>query len=186
MKDDTSQSNPGLLKSSGIPICTILPKARRMNALWFLLLRVAVPPHPHHFTNMPLTYDIDAERQLMTVVGSGRLSLADVIEHQRQVSDDSRITPGLRVLTDLREITGLDLAGREVLNLAQTRGDFPVLGTYGPTAVVATDPILVGMARMYMLSRRKFIQPMAVFATEEEAVAWLDRVSANAPAEKQE
>jgi len=27
---------------------------------------------------------------------------------------------------------------------------------------------------MYMLSRRKFIQPMAVFAEPEAAIAWLD------------
>jgi len=126
---------------------------------------------------MPLTYDIDADRQLMTVTGADRLGLDDVMEHQRQVSEDDRITQGLRVLVDLRGLTGLDLAGREVLKLAQTRGDFPVLGTYGPTAVVATDPIMVGMTRMYMLSRRKYIQPMAVFPTTEEALAWLERGS---------
>jgi hypothetical protein len=130
---------------------------------------------------MPLTYDIDAERQLMTVTGTGRLGLEDIMEHQRQVTVDPRITPGLRVLTDLREVTGLDLVGRDVLNLAQTRGDFPVLGTYGRTAVVASDPKLVGMSRMYMLSRRKFIQPMAVFSSPEEAIAWLDS-GAPAPA----
>jgi len=122
-----------------------------------------------------MSYDIDAARQLMTVVGTGHLGLDDVLQHQREVSEDPLITPGLRVLTDLREVTSLDLAGREVLKLAQTRGDFPVLGTYGPTAVVATDSRVVGMARMYMLSRRKFIQPMAVFSDREAAIAWLDR-----------
>jgi hypothetical protein len=124
---------------------------------------------------MPMSYDIDATRQLMTVVGTGHLGLEDVLQHQREVSEDPRVIPGLRVLTDLREVTKLDLAGRDVLKLAQTRGDFPVLGTYGPTAVVATDRLMVGMARMYMLSRRKFIQPMAVFSDPEEAIAWLDR-----------
>ena len=130
---------------------------------------------------MPLFYDIDAERQLMTVTGTGRLRLEDVMEHQRQVSVDPRVTPGLRVLSDLRGVSGLDLAGRDVLKLAQTRGDFPVLGTYGRTAVVASDPVLVGMSRMYMLSRRKFIQPMAVFSSPEEAIAWLES-SAPVPA----
>ena len=65
-----------------------------------------------------MTYHIDAERQLMTVVGEGRLSLEDVLAHQREVSEDPKVVPGLRVLTDLRGVTGLDLAGREVLQLA--------------------------------------------------------------------
>jgi len=121
-----------------------------------------------------MKYEIDAARQLMTVVGTGRLSFEDVMQHQREVSSDPHVTPGLRVLTDLRDVTGLDFSGREVLKLAQTRGDFPVLGIYGRTAVVATDPLMVGMARMYMLSRRKFIQPMAVFPEPEAAIAWLD------------
>jgi hypothetical protein len=127
-----------------------------------------------HISGMPMSYHIDANRQLMTVVGTGRLSLEDVMQHQCEVSDDPHVTPGLRVLTDLRGVTGLDLAGREVLKLAQTRGDFPVLGTYGRTAVVATDPLMVGMTRMYMLSRRKFLQPMAVFSEVDDAIAWLE------------
>ena len=150
---------------------------------------LAFPGVRRIFLCMPLSYDINAERQLMTVTGTGHLTLDDVMEHQRQVSGDPRITPGLRVLTDLRDVAGLDLAGREVLNLAQTRGDFPVLGTYGPTAIVATEPKIVGMARMYMLSRRKFIQPMAVFATPDEALAWLERgspVPAPAPGDLQD
>src|SRR5215212_5731183 len=108
---------------------------------------------------MPLSYDIDAERQLMTVTGSGHVSREDVIDHQRQVSSDPRVTPGLRVLSDMRHVV-LDMAGREVMTLARDRGDFPVLGIYGRTAIVATDPVIVGMTRMYMLSRGKFIQPM--------------------------
>ena len=73
---------------------------------------------------MPLSYDIDAERQLMTVTGSGHVSREDVIEHQRQVSSDPRVTPGLRVLGDMRHVV-LDMAGREVMTLARDRGDFP-------------------------------------------------------------
>lgn len=122
---------------------------------------------------MPLSYEIDVEKNLMLVHGEKGLSYDDVIAHQKALLGDDRIRPGMRSLVDLRKLTAFEMAGRDVFNLAQTREEYPFFSSEGRTAVIVGDETAFAMARMYMLSRKTYVEPMAIFYKEEEAYAWL-------------
>jgi hypothetical protein len=122
---------------------------------------------------MPLSYEIDEGKNLMIVRGEKGLSYEDVIAHQTRLLNDSRIRAGMLSLVDLRGLTAFEMAGRDVFNLAQTREEYPFFSSQGRTAVIVCDATTFAMARMYMLSRRKFVEPMAIFYDEHEARRWL-------------
>ena len=123
--------------------------------------------------DMPLSYEIDEERKLMTVIADERLTYEDVMAHQRALLSEPRLKEPLLCLVDLRKISMFGMSGRDVLKLAQTRGDFPFLAMNLRTAVVVNSAAIFAMARMYALSRRKFVEPMAIFYDMDEARQWL-------------
>jgi hypothetical protein len=122
---------------------------------------------------MPLSYDIDEEQQLLTVIAGEVLTYDDVITHQREVSTDPRMKPGIRSLVDLTGIKTFPMSGRDMFRLAQARGEFPYLASNAKTAVVVNSAAMFAMTRMYALSRRKFIEPMAIFYDIDEARSWV-------------
>lgn len=134
---------------------------------------LAIFGRERHISDMPLSYEIDPGKNLMLVRGEQGLSYDDVIAHQDNLLRDERVQPGMLVLTDLRGLSAFEMAGRDVFNLAQTREEYPFFSCQGRTAIVVGDPTTFAMARMYMLSRRKFVEPMAIFYNVKEAFAWL-------------
>lgn len=122
---------------------------------------------------MPLSYEIDVAKNLMLVQGEKGLSYDDVVAHQRALLTDDRVRPGMRCIVDLRKLTAFEMAGRDVFNLAQTREEYPFFSAEGRTAVIVGDATAFAMARMYMLSRKAFVEPMAIFYDEAEAHRWL-------------
>jgi len=122
---------------------------------------------------MPLSYEFDEEQNLLTVTGTDRVTLEDVLEHQRELQVEKRLKPGIRCLVDLTQMTRFAMTGRDTLRLAQAREQFPYLALQARTAIVVKDAINFAMARMYALSRRKYIEPMAIFYDLEEARHWV-------------
>jgi len=122
---------------------------------------------------MPLSYEIDEQQNLLTVWADDGLSYDDVINHQRALLSEPRLKPGMRCLVDLTGIKMFGMTGRDMFRLAQARGEFPYLATNARTAVVVKNAAMFAMARMYALSRRKFIEPMSIFYDLEEARHWV-------------
>jgi hypothetical protein len=122
---------------------------------------------------MALSYEIDEDRNLLTVVGKDRVTLDDVLAHQRELQNEPRLKAGVRCLVDLTGMSGLGLSGRDTFRLAQAREQFPYLAMQTRTAIVVKDAINFAMARMYALSRRKFIEPIAIFYDIDEARHWV-------------
>jgi hypothetical protein len=122
---------------------------------------------------MPLSYKIDEEENLLVVTADERLAYDDVIAHQRELLTESRIKPGMRCLVDLTAIKTFAMSGRDMFRLAQIRGEFPYLATNSRTAIVVKNAAMFAMARMYALSRRKYIEPMAIFYDLDEARHWV-------------
>ena len=122
---------------------------------------------------MPLSYEIDEEQNLLTIIADDRLNYDDVIEHQKELLTEKRLKPGLRCLVDLTGIKIFAMSGRDMFRLAQVRGEFPYLATNARTAIVVKNGAMFAMARMYALSRRKYIEPMAIFYDLNEARQWL-------------
>jgi hypothetical protein len=122
---------------------------------------------------MPLSYEIDEEQHLLTVIADDRLSYEDVVSHQKELLNEPRLKPGMRCLVDLTRIKTFQMTGRDMIRLAQNRGEFPYLATNARTAVVVNGAAMFAMARMYALSRRKYIEPMAIFYDLDEARHWV-------------
>ena len=122
---------------------------------------------------MPLSYEIDEEKNLLTVRADDRLTYDDVIAHQRELLTEPRLKPGMRCLVDITAIKSFPMTGRDMFRLAQARGEFPYLATNARTAVVVNSGAMFAMARMYALSRRKYIEPMAIFYDMDEARQWV-------------
>lgn len=122
---------------------------------------------------MPLSYEIDEGKNLMIVRGEKGLSYEDVINHQEKLRTDPKVHAGMFSVVDLRGLTAFEMAGRDVFNLAQTREEYPFFSSDGRTAIVVGDQTTFAMARMYMLSRRKYVEPMAIFFSTKEAYEWL-------------
>ena len=122
---------------------------------------------------MPLSYEFDEQNKLVIVTGKERITLDDVLAHQRELQADPRMKPGVRCLVDLTQMTGLGMSGRDTFRLAQAREEFPYLAMQARTAIVVKDAVHFAMARMYALSRRKYIEPMAIFYDLDEARHWV-------------
>src|SRR5262245_32332938 len=122
---------------------------------------------------MPLSYEIDEQQNLLMVRADEALSYDDVISHQRELLTEPRMKPGMRCLVDLTGIKKFAMTGRDMFRLAQARGEFPYLAGNARTAVVVKSAAMFAMARMYALSRRKFIEPMAIFYDLEEGRSWV-------------
>jgi hypothetical protein len=122
---------------------------------------------------MPLSYEVDLGKNLIVVRGEKGLSYDDVIKYQRELAQDTRISRGMLSLVDLRGLTAFEMAGRDVFNLAQSHGESPFFSSEGRTAVVVSDSTTFAMTRMYMLSRSKNAEPMAIFYDLDEARRWL-------------
>ena len=122
---------------------------------------------------MPLSYEFGEDNNLLIVTGKERITFDDVLAHQRELQADSRLKPGVRCLVDLTQMTGFAMSGRDTFRLAQAREQFPYLAMQARTAIVVKDAINFAMARMYALSRRKYIEPMAIFYDLDEARHWV-------------
>jgi hypothetical protein len=122
---------------------------------------------------MPLSYEIEEDRNLLKVIGEDRVTLDDVLAQQRELQNEPRLKAGVRCLVDLTRMSDLGLSGRDTFRLAQAREKFPYLAMQARTAIVVKDAIHFAMARMYALSRRKYIEPIAIFYDIDEARHWV-------------
>jgi hypothetical protein len=122
---------------------------------------------------MPLSYEIDEDKNLLTVIGIGQVTLEDTLAHQRELQIDPRMKAGVRCLVDLTEMSGFAMSGRDTFRLAQAREQFPYLAMQARTAIVVKSTLHFAMARMYALSRRKYVEPMAIFYDLDEARHWV-------------
>lgn len=123
--------------------------------------------------DMPLSYEIDQEVNRVEIIGSGDLTFDDVMRLQDALSTDDRVRPGMLSLVDLREVK-FKITGREILNLALSRDKYSFFTAQGGSAIVVSSPVVFAMSRMYALSRRRFIEPMAIFYEMDEALKWLE------------
>ena len=74
---------------------------------------------------------------------------------------------------DARQAT-TNLTSAEVRHLVERMRSKAVVGTLGPTALVTTNDVVFGMARMYSLMSDTFDHRFTVFRSMIEAERWLN------------
>jgi hypothetical protein len=120
---------------------------------------------------MPITYVIDRLHQRMLTQASGLITFQDVDDHLDREERDRGLD--LPELVDARGAR-TDLTSAQVRALVQ-RG-IRMLRTIplGPTAIVANDETLFGMARMYSILAEHDGITVDVFRDVDSASRWLE------------
>jgi hypothetical protein len=118
---------------------------------------------------MAIVATFDVPTQTLQTRASGTVSYADVLEHLHTARQQ---VPGARELFDASGAK-TDLTAAEVKALAQEAFALFERGKLGPIAVVATDSVLFGMARMYEAFVADLAVPIHVFREVSPALEWL-------------
>jgi hypothetical protein len=123
---------------------------------------------------MPIQYVIDTTRQRLLTRADGLVTFEDLSEHLDAEERDRAL--GLPELFDARGAT-TNLTATEVRALVQRAAAALRCNPLGPTAIVATDDVVFGMARMYAILTEQAGARVEVFRDVGSADRWLQEVS---------
>ncbi len=120
---------------------------------------------------MAITFVVDHQRRRVSTRAEGALTFADIAAHA-----DAQLQARPPSYAELFDATGATLAitVAGVRSLVLRAGRVRPGGPLGPTAIVATVPVVFGLARMYSLLCDGVGVRVGVFHSVAEAEAWLD------------
>jgi hypothetical protein len=121
---------------------------------------------------MPLTYRIVSEERLVLTEGSGVLTDADVLAHKERLLSDPAFQPGMRELSDIRAIERIAVTPEGVRAMVDYDRRAGVAAHR--LALVVSQEVAFGMARMYQLVGAREDQSVGVFRSIDEAMQWLN------------
>jgi hypothetical protein len=117
---------------------------------------------------------IDGNRQRLLNHAKGLVTFQELSQHLDAEERDRGL--GLPELFDARGAT-TNLTTGQVRTLVQRAADTLRGTALGPTAIVATDDVTFGMARMYAILTEQAGARVEVFRDIESAKRWLEEVS---------
>jgi hypothetical protein len=123
---------------------------------------------------MPITHVIDRFRQRMWTRADGVVTLADIMAHLDAEARDRGLD--LPELIDARDAS-TNLTPHDVRLLVHRVRDMVRAQPFGPTAVVTTDDVAFGMARMFSILIEPARVVFEVFRDVARADAWLAQAS---------
>jgi hypothetical protein len=118
---------------------------------------------------MPCGYTIDLARSLVLSRGWGVVTDRELLAHVRALTADSRSARDFRQLADLRDVTDIQITAsciRETVKLNP-------FGAGARRAVVVTNDIVFGMARMYQIFTDESPDELQIFRKVNDALQWL-------------
>jgi hypothetical protein len=118
---------------------------------------------------MPASYEIDAQRRLVLSRGWGVLTDEDLIDHYERLRADPDLDPTYAQLIDLREVERFATAGVTIELVARLR----VFAPGARRAVIASEDVAYGMARMFASFAESQDQQIEVFRDARAAVDWV-------------
>jgi hypothetical protein len=125
---------------------------------------------------MPLTYTIDSDAGLLSIVGEGALTQSERVRLVLEALQDPAFRPGLATLFDISQTTTTPSMSqlREIVMLLRQHAH-----RIGQTkiAVVAHMPIVFGMAREFqtLIELETSLMEISVFSERDEALKWLGK-----------
>ncbi len=123
---------------------------------------------------MPIHYSIDRLHRRLVTRATGLVTFRDInahLDYEQRKRDLDRPE-----LVDARGAT-TDLTAEQVRRLVNRAADMLRIVDLGPTAIVTTDDVVYGMARMYSILADGVGAAAEVFRDLESATRWLDRKS---------
>jgi hypothetical protein len=123
---------------------------------------------------MPIRYDIDEERSLLrTRCVGGTMSLAEVVDHFKELRADPRLPKRVNVLLDLTAL----VSAPERDQLRSVVAEVKEIGAsvrWGVLAVAARTDLIFGMSRIFAVFVDDLFSNTGVFRQLAEAERWID------------
>ncbi|UCD23914.1 MAG: hypothetical protein JSW51_12915 [Gemmatimonadota bacterium] len=121
---------------------------------------------------MPMTYQIDPQRRLVTAIASGRLESADAIAVFDEVMSHPDFGTGMRLLSDHRQLESV-LPTEFVKAMVRRIEDHPDMFQNSRWAFIESGMARYGMARMASILLERSPVKLRVFRNIERARRWL-------------
>jgi hypothetical protein len=120
---------------------------------------------------MGITYVVDHARRRVLTRADGVITFADITAHIDAETGDRPAS-----YQELFDATGTttDLTAEQVQTMVQRASQAFQKEPIGETAIVATEPVVFGLARMYAILCEHAGVPVEVFRTVAAAELWLD------------
>jgi hypothetical protein len=121
---------------------------------------------------MPIQYRIDQATRTIYTRCYGPVTLAEVIDHFRELAADPECPSYLDVMLEWTDTSIVPLS-RELREVARHIALLRDRVRFGAFAVVAGKTVLFGMSRMFLVFADGLFDETAVFRTAAEAEVWL-------------
>jgi hypothetical protein len=118
---------------------------------------------------MPCGYIIDLARSLVLSRGWDIVTDRELLAHVRALTIDPRFSRDFRQLVDLRDVTDVQITASCIREMVR-------LNPYGAgarRAVVVTNDVVFGMARMYQILSDESPDELQIFRKVDDALEWL-------------
>ena len=122
---------------------------------------------------MPIRYSIDRIHRRLMTHADGNVTFHDINAHLDLEQRNRDLTRS--ELIDARGAT-TDITSDQVRRLVRRAADMLRSVDLGPTAIVTTDDVVYGMARMYSILAEGVGAAAEVFRDMESATRWLERM----------
>jgi hypothetical protein len=125
---------------------------------------------------MPIVFSIDTEHHVVWARATGVLNDADMFDYQRTVWSRPEVA-GFDEIVDMTEAGQVEMGtGDRMIRLAAASAETDIPGHPAKLAIIASEPLHFGLARMYQTYREldpRSTKKVAVFRTRQEALEWL-------------
>ena len=120
---------------------------------------------------LPLRYAIYGESRLVVSTAWGRLTYAEIKEHQDTLTSDPEFNPEFNQLIDLRRVTDFDVS----IDEAKLAANRKLFSRESRRALVATSPAVFGMGRLLETYHEMSAAPsrVKVFYELSAALEWM-------------
>lgn len=125
---------------------------------------------------MPCNYVIEKERRLVVSTASGRVTFAELMDHQNRMVEDPDFNPEFNQLIDATGVTEVELSR----DAAQELTSRNIFSPRSRRALVATKPAIFGMGRVLLAYHEMSDAPSQTNAFYElaQAMKWLESPTA--------
>jgi len=122
---------------------------------------------------MPFTYVIDAERRLVHITASGRITASEAFSCFDEVASSPEFVQGMRVLSDHRQLDTTVSVGFVRMFLTKINALSELLRG-SKLALVEAGAARYGMARMASMLSDPSVMELRAFRDFDEAKEWLE------------
>ena len=125
---------------------------------------------------MPCDYTIDLARSLVLSRGWAVVTDREFLAHARALTADPRFARNFHQLIDLRDVTNVQFTAASIREAVRLNP----FGAGARRAVVVTNDVVFGMARMYQILADESPDELQIFRKMDDALQWLGIADAKA------